>query len=383
VPVNASHRFRVLEGFTEAAGGLVKPAVQGWKDGGGRVVGYFCCSVPEEIMSAAGLLPVRIRATGSTETDLADAYFRPTTCSFARHCFDTALRGGYGFADGVVWANTCDVIRRLYDNWKDEIETPFLQILSLPKKTGEKQVAWYREELENLKKALEVHFAVEIPDDRLWESIILHNETRRLQRQLYDLRKGNDPPITGAESLAVMIAGTAMPKEQYNQALEQLLDELAGGRGSGQGGARLMLEGSMLDDPAYVKVIEDQGGLVVTDALCFGSRIMWNDVDETVADPLEALARYHLGGRPSCARMIGEHPRRLGYIQDMIREFRVDAVISERLTFCDISGYEQFLLGSDFKAGGIPYLQLDREYMLGGVGQMRTRVQAFLESIEE
>jgi benzoyl-CoA reductase subunit C len=381
--VNTSNRSKALEGFTEAAGGLVNPAVQGWKDGGGKVVGYFCCSVPEEIISAAGLLPVRIRATGSTATDLADAYFRPTTCSFARHCFDTALRGGYGFADGVVWANTCDVIRRLYDNWKDEIDTPFLQILSLPKKSGEKQVAWYRQELENLKEALEGHFGVEIRDERLWESIILHNETRRLQRQLYDLRKGAHPPITGAESLAVMIAGTAMPKEQYNQALGELLDELGQGQGDEHNGARLMLEGSMLDDPAYVKVIEDLGGLVVTDSLCFGSRIMWTDVDETVADPLEALARYHLGGKPSCARMIGEHPRRVGHIKDMIRDFRVDAVVSERLMFCDISGYEQFLLGSDFKVDGIPYLQLDREYMLGGVGQMRTRVQAFLESIEE
>ncbi len=381
--MNTSNRSKVLEGFIEAAGSLVNPAVQGWKDGGGKVVGYFCCSVPEEIISAGGLLPVRIRATGSTETDLADAYFRPTTCSFARHCFDTALRGGYGFADGVVWANTCDVIRRLYDNWKDEIDTPFLQILSLPKKSGEKQVAWYRQELENLKEALEGHFSVEISDERLWESIILHNETRRLQRQLYDLRKGKQPPITGAESLAVMITGTAMPKEQYNQALERLLNELGGDQGNEQSGARLMIEGSMLDDPAYVKVIEDLGGLVVTDALCFGSRIMWTDVDETVADPLEALARYHLGGRPSCARMIGEHPQRIGYIKDMIRDFHVDAVVSERLMFCDISGYEQFLLGSDFKADGTPYLQLDREYMLGGVGQMRTRVQAFLESIEE
>jgi len=381
--VNTSNRSKILEGFTEAAGGLVNPAVQGWKDGGGKVVGYFCSSVPEEIISAAGLLPVRIRATGSTGTDLADAYFRPTTCSFARHRFDTALRGGYGFADGVVWANTCDVIRRLYDNWKDEIDTPFLQILSLPKKSGEKQVAWYRQELENLKEALEGHFGAEVSDERLWESIILHNETRRLQRELYDLRKGKHPPITGAESLAVMIAGTAMPKEQYNQAMEGLLDELGGDQGNEHSGARLMLEGSMLDDPAYVRVIEDQGGLVVTDALCFGSRIMWTDVEETVADPIEALVRYHLGGKPPCARMIGEHPQRIGYIKDMIRDFHVGAVVSERLMFCDISGYEQFLLGSDFKADGIPYLQLDRECMLGGVGQMRTRVQAFLESMEE
>ena len=103
--MKTSNRSRVLEGFTEAAGGLFNPAAQGWKDAGGKVVGYFCSSVPEEIFSAAGLLPVRIRATGSTETDLADAYFRPTTCSFARNCFDTALRGGYGFADGSVGNN--------------------------------------------------------------------------------------------------------------------------------------------------------------------------------------------------------------------------------------------------------------------------------------
>jgi len=374
---------KTLEIFTEAAAGLVNPAIERWKDGGGKVIGYFCSSVPEEIISAAGLLPFRIRATGSTGTDLADAFFRPTSCSFSRHCFDMALRGGYGFADGMVWANTCDVIRRLYDNWKAEVNTPFLQILSLPKKNGEKQVVWYREELENLKQALESHFHVEITDERLWESILVHNETRRLQRQLYDLRKGDQPPISGAEALAVMIAGTAMPKEEYNQSLRALLDELGGCEGIDPYGARLMIEGSMLDDPAYVQIIEDQGGLVVTDSLCFGTRIMWTDVDETVANPLEALARYHLGGKPPCARMIGEHPRRVDHIKDMIRDFKVDAVVSERLMFCDISGYEQFLLGSDCKAEGIPYLQLDREYLLGGLGQMRTRVQAFLESLEE
>ena len=381
--MNTSGPSKILEFFTEASGSLVNPALKRWKEGGGKVVGYFCSYVPEEIISAAGLLPFRIRATGSTGTDLADAHFRPTSCSFARHCFDTALRGGYDFLDGIVWANTCDVIRRLYDNWKEEMSTPFLEILSLPKKTGEKQVAWYREELGHLKGALEEHFGVQITDQRLRESIQIHNETRRLQRRLYDLRKGERPPITGAESLAVTIAGTAMPKEAYNQALRELLDELGRRPAGGDTyAARLLIEGSMLDNPAYVKVIEDQGGLVVADSLCFGSRILWTDVDETVADPVEGLARYHVGGRPSCGRVIGEHDRRAGYIRDLIRQFKVDAVIGERLMFCDVSGYEQFMLASDLKEDGIPHLKLDREYLLGGVGQMRTRVQAFLESIE-
>lgn len=380
--MNMSDPPEVLDVFTEAAGCLVNPAVQDWKEGGGKVVGYFCSYVPEEIISAAGLLPVRIRATGSTGTDLADAYFRPTSCSFARHCFDTALRGGYDFVDGLVWANTCDVVRRLYDNWKEELKTPFLRIISLPKKPGEKQVEWYREELEHLKGDLEEHFGVEITKERLWNSIRIHNETRGLQRQLYDLRKQARPPITGAETLAVMIAGTSMPGEPYNSSLRDLLDALRPRQGGDPAGARLMIEGSMLDNPAFVKVIEDQGGLVVTDSLCFGSRIMWNDVDETGPDPLTALARYHVGGRPPCGRMVGEHPRRAGYVRELIREFRVDAVVSERLMFCDVAGYEQFMLGSDLKEDGIPHLKLDREYLLGGVGQMRTRVQAFLESIE-
>jgi benzoyl-CoA reductase subunit C len=380
--VNASDKSKSLEVFREAADSLINPELQNWKERGGKVVGYFCSYVPEEIMTAAGLLPVRIRATGSTGTDLADAFFRPTSCSFARHCFDTALRGGYDFVDGIVWANTCDVVRRLYDNWKEEVNTPFLQIVSLPKKTGAKQVAWYREELAGLKGALEKHFGVEITDQRLWDAIKLHNETRRLQRELYDLRKADRPPIKGAESLAVMIAGTAMPKKPYQRALRELLDELGRRPGGDPSGARLMIEGSMLDNPAYLKVFEDQGGLVVADSLCFGSRIMWKDVDETCSDPLDALARYHLGGKPPCARIIGEYPRRVDFIRNMIREFKVDAVVSERLMFCDVSGYEQYMLGSDLKEDGVPHLKLDREYMLGGLGQMRTRVQAFLESIE-
>lgn len=371
-----------LEAFAEAADCLLNPALQDWKDRGGRVVGYFCSYVPAEIISAAGLLPVRIRATGSAGTDLADAYFRPTSCSFARHCFDTALRGGYDFVDGIVWANTCDVVRRLYDNWKEEMKTPFLRMLSLPKKTGESQVAWYREELAHLKGALQEHFGAEITNERLWDSIRLHNETRALQRRLYDLRKRERPPITGAESLAVTIAGTAMPREEYNRSLRELLDALGPNQGSEGYRARLMIEGSMLDNPAFVKVIEDQGGLVVTDSLCFGSRTLWKSVDETDPDPLTALARYHVGGRPSCARIIGEHPQRAAYVRDLIREFRVDAMLSERLMFCDVAGYEQFMLGGDLKEEGIPHLKLDREYLLGSVGQMRTRIQAFLESIE-
>lgn len=374
-------KSELLKEFTEAAETLVNPRVQDWKRQGGRVVGYFCSAVPEEIITAAGFLPFRMRATGSTSTELSDAYFSSTNCSFPRHCFNLALSGEFAFLDGVICVNSCDNIRRIYDNWKRQLPDTFLQIMSLPRKTEEPQVSWYRDELVNLKKNMEEHFGVKITGKRLKEAIKLHNEMRRLQRELYELRKKKNPPISGAETLAVTVAGTAMPKEQYNVLLLKLLDNLRSSEGISNYRARLLLMGGILDDPGYIKVIEGQGGLVVTDSLCLGSRILWVDVDEEAEEPLTALARYYVQKRPSCPRTFGDYERRISFVKEMIRNFSVDGVILERLAFCDHWGFEQSTIENDLRESNIPCLILDREYILSGIGQLRTRVQAFLETL--
>jgi len=261
------------------------------------------------------------------------------------------------------------------------VDTPFVHIMSLPKKTEKPQVAWYRDELVILKEAVEKHLGITITDDKLREAIKTHNETRRLLKQLYELRKRDNPPITGADALAVVVASTAMPRERFNEMLKELLQDLKEVEGIKDYRARLMITGGILDDPNYIKVIEELGGLVVTDMLCFGTRIFWNDVDEKIGDPLQALAQYYIADRYSCPRMFQDYPRRAALVRDMIRDFKVDAIIGERLLFCDIWTVEHYQLGKEFRPEGIPYMQLDREYILGGVGQMKTRVQAFLETL--
>jgi bzd-type benzoyl-CoA reductase N subunit len=374
-------KSKAFQEFSNAAETLINPVLQRWKDQGGKVVGYFCSTVPEEIITAAGIVPFRMRATGSTSTEESDAFYSSINCSFPRHCFNQVLTGDFKFLDGIVCVNSCDHVRRIYDNWKRFVPTDFIEIMSLPRKTDPDQVGWYTEELAMLKDKVGKHFGVEITDDRLWKAVKLHNETRRLQKKLYELRKQEKPPITGAETLAVMVAGTAMPKEQYNEMLRELLDELSGSEGPGSHRARLMIVGGILDDPAYIKVIEDQGGLVVTDSTCFGSRLMWVEVDENASDPISALAQYYLADRPSCPRMYGEHDNRAQYVIDMCREFNCDGVIGERLIFCDSWLVEHYMLGQDLKAAGIPMLKLDREYLTSSIGQLRTRVQAFLETM--
>jgi len=374
-------KSKALEEFSQVASTVVNPELQKWKDNGGKIIGYFCSAMPIEMVTAAGLLPVRLRATGSTGTELSDSFFSSINCSFPRHAFNMALKGEYDFIDGLVMFNSCDHIRRIYDHWIRQIGTPFVKILSLPKKAEAPQVEWFRNELVNLRNDMQTHFGVQITDDKLWEAIEIHNKTRRLLRALYDLRKGEQPPVTGEETLAITVASTAMPPERYNQLLKELLDDLNNSEGNTGHRARLMIMGGELDNPEYIGIIENQGGLVVADSLCFGSRMLWKDVDENADDPLKALAKYYIVDRPSCARMFTEYEKRSKYVRDMISDFKVDGVVFVRLTFCEVWGFEQFSMLNDFKEWKVPLLCMDREYILSGVGQLRTRIQAFLETM--
>jgi benzoyl-CoA reductase subunit C len=372
---------KVLTEFSEAAGMLANPSIDDWKANGGNVIGYYCTSMPMEVLTAAGCLPFRVRATGSTDTELSDACFFSINCSFVRHSFNVALAGGFDFLDGVVVLSSCDHVRRVYDHWKRKMKTPFVQIMSLPRKAEEAQVVWFRDEISNLIKAMEEHFKVRVTDENLSDAIEIHNKTRRLQKDLYELRKTENPPITGSEALAVTVASTAMPGELYNQKLDTLINELKGTEGHKDYKARLMVMGAELDNPGYIEVIEGQGGLVVTDSLCYGTRMFWREIDETGDDPLTAIARFYISERPSCPRVYGKYEDRSGFVKKMIEDFNVDGVILERLTFCDAWGFEQFTIKNEFEDWGIPLMMLDREYTLSGVGQLKTRVQAFLEAI--
>ena len=374
-------KSRALDVLTETTTTLINPEMERWKQQGGRVIGYFCSAMPVEIITAAGFLPYRVRAPGSTGTELSDSYFSSINCSFPRHAFNLALQGKYDFLDGMIIFNSCDHVRRVYDHWIRQINTPFVQILSLPKKAEAAQVEWFTDELRLLRDRIQEFFLIEVGDEKLREAIRQHNRSRRMLRDLYELRKGDRPSLTGAEMLAVTVAGSAMPPGIYESLLSDLTKDLVGTPGHVGYRARLMVAGGLLDNPEYLQIIEDQGGLVVTDALCFGSRTLWKDVDENAADPLAALARYYVADRPSCARMYTEYPRRLQYLKDMVRDFRVDGTIFQRLSFCETWGYEQYSLTNDLKELDMPLLCLDREYVLGGIGQLKTRVQAFLETV--
>jgi benzoyl-CoA reductase subunit C len=348
------------------------------REQGQKLVGWMCIYVPEEILAAAGIIPVRVMG-GAERTPLADAHLYTNACSFVRSCLEEGLTDKYDFLDGFVVANTCDHIRRLFDVWSQYMKTSFIHIISLPHKVDDATLDFYTDQLRLFKEKIESFTGQTITHDALTKSIAVHNKTRVLLRQLYELRTADNPPITGTETLEIVKAAMIMPKEEFNELLEDFLKIIPPQKGDTDQRTRLMVLGSELEDPDYLMRIEELGALIVADDLCIGSRYFWNLV-EPEQDPIRALARRYLTNAP-CPR-IRPYTARKRHLKEMVERFRVAGAIYETIKFCDIHGVYYPMAKTYLAELGLPILGLDREYSMAGMGQLKTRVQAFLESLE-
>ncbi|MEE9556894.1 MAG: 2-hydroxyacyl-CoA dehydratase family protein, partial [Candidatus Adiutricales bacterium] len=171
-----------------------------------------------------------------------------------------------------------------------------------------------------------------------------------------------------------------IPRPEFNLLLGEVLKEAESRPGISDGKARLLINGSIMDDPDFIENVEDLGAIVVTDTLCFGARSFWDMTDET-GDPFESLIdRYY--NHASCPRMAGEYQNRLKFIKRQIERADVDGVILEHIKFCDLHGTDNALLKKDLEKDGVATIELERQYgPLADAGRIRTRIQAFLERI--
>ena len=361
---------------------LLNPYIEEWKNQGKKVLGYNCSYFPEEIVHAAGILPFRIRGTGCRETTMADAFLSRVNCSFARACLEHLLQGRYDFLDAGIFVYSCDHMCTAHNSWKARGGLPLIEnIISVPHTITDYGRKWYREEISNIKDKIEDHFDVAVTDEKLKDAIVTCNETQRLQKRLYEFRQKNASPITGSQSLSVLVADSAMPRKAYNSLLETLVHDLETAPGVSGFTHRLIVSGSVIDDPAMLKIIEDTGGLVVSDTLCFGARRSFRKPVREDGDPLDALAdRYY--SQILCPRMFDAYPERFEFALSAAKQAKVDGVVLQSIKNCDIHGIDNVMLERDFEKNGIPVLVLEREYdAVPDAGRITTRVQAFLERI--
>jgi benzoyl-CoA reductase subunit C len=344
------------------------------------VIGYFCDFVPEELLHAAGFVPIRITGT-RMPVSFADKHLQSNVCSFARSCLELVLDGTYRYLTGVVIPHSCDVITKMNDLWAYRVDYPaFCHYLWYPHKANDAGAcAAFLDELRRLKSCLQEFSGREVTDAALRESIALYNEDRRLLAQAYELRKKNSPPLTGTDSLLLTLSSMLMPKEDHVAALEQLLSNMGEKPAhSAQNEPRLLVSASVLDDTALIQLIERSGATVVCDDVCTGIRYFHGEVVGD-ADPLEALAERYLNKIP-CPRTF-DSTARIDFLMQNVRDYRADGVIIYLLRCCDAHLFEMPGLQERLKASGTPVLYLQGDHSAAISEETRNRIAAFTEML--
>jgi benzoyl-CoA reductase/2-hydroxyglutaryl-CoA dehydratase subunit BcrC/BadD/HgdB len=355
--------------------------VKEWKAKQKKVIGWFNPYIPEEIIHAGGMLPIEV--TGDNEPvqmQGAERYIYSNSCSKIRTCWQMQLDGKWNFLDGYVSTHMCDQDMRLAEVWKYYDALPYMDNIYAPRRRDEPAVHLYLADLEDFRSRLSQFLVCRIPDQHIADSIKVYNRGRDLMQQLYELRKRDRPPVTGAEALEVSKAAARLPREVFNELMEQLLDELETSGREIEKSRRIMIVGNDIHNTNLISRLESLDAVVVVDEMDVGIRRAWGQVD-TELPPLEALARYYILGRP-----VDKHnwnsDGRLEFIGDMTEEYKVDGIVSEIVRFCTYNGWDKFDLKKQMAERGIPILDIDLEYGHPAGAQTEIRAEAFMEMLE-
>jgi benzoyl-CoA reductase subunit C len=357
------------------------------KQQGQKIIGYLCAFTPVEIITAADLVPFRIKGDVNEPITRADTEMETIVCPLVRSCFDMALKGNYEFLDGIVIPHACDSISRTYDVWKHTLDLPYFHFINMPHGTDGPSLEFYKALLATFRKSLGNFTGREIADQDLKEAIKLYNQNRAKVRELYQLRKASPPLISGAEITRVLVAAISLPVEEATRLVDSVIKEVKQRKPLPAKTARLMVVGAEVDDIAFIDLIEDSGAWVVADDLCPGAREFWADVEVT-KNPIDGIAERYLR-KINCGRTFRERQgsyddyleERFGHIGRFIKEFKVDGVVLYIYKYCDPYGFDVPPMKSYIESKGVPVLYLEDEYSMSTIGRLRTRVQAFLELI--
>ena len=362
-------------------------AAKQWKEGGGKVVGYFCDNVPEEFIMAAGFFPLRFSGDPNGDTAKVGNYSEEGNV-FSREGFVASmlhmiLNGAYDYVDYLIIPHARDSVMRLYTTLQRYKETGrsknipelfFLDSLHTP---------FYSAGIYNSQRWLEMNAKLEewagnpIADDKLGQAIEITNENKSLLKQLAELRTSNPPKVSGVEALQIIGACMFMPKEAHNRLLKQWLadaDQLPEKKG-----ARVFVEGSPLDHLQFYDIIESCGAIVVAEDNCWGNR--YSDVSiDTNLDPTEAVINRYNNKSP-CTRM---YPlsRRVDYCLQSALDAKAQGVIFNIFRFDEMQAWEVPDEIEALKAKGIPSLYLKNQpYRIDDSETVKEKVLGFIQSI--
>lgn len=362
------------------------------KNEGRKAIGSVCSLIPEPLLNLPGCFSVRIRAPRTGSIEMGTYYMTSIMCECCRAILERAIEGGYEFLDCILAPDACAQMNRCVENI-DKLKLCngkdfFITYSDVPMKSDETALEHYvRQMKQYVLEPLNRTYNIDISDKALRQAVDEHNKICRLINELGDYRKEDNPRITGYEFALFCLATYCCPKDKIIDILTKTCEEVKNRKRDDKNPyrARVVVAGSEIDDLDFIKLAEDAGANVVADRYCFGSlpgrqEIILNEKE----DILTQICRFYME-KGQCPRFMDTHKikERHEYMDKLVKEYGADGIIYEQIKFCDYWGYERAYASHVMREEyGYPVLSVDRPYVVGNSGQLRTRIQAFVESIE-
>lgn len=359
-----------------------------------KCIATTCENVPEPLLNLPGIFSVRLRAPRTGSMEMATYYMTSFLCEYSRALLERAIEGGYNFVDGIVTPDGCTMMNRCVENMEllktmGEGKDGFSgNIWRFHRRNDDNALEMYTLQCRNhILKPLAEKYGIDTSDEAIRAAVEQHNEVCRLIRAIGDFRKEANPRVTGYEFHILTLVSYVAPKHLIVDKLRETLEEIKTREpdAADKYRARVVFVGSEVDDVDVIRLVEESGAYVCADRFCYGSlpgrdEILLNDDEDVVKQVCRQVQ-----GRAQCPRYwdMAKMTGRRDYVADLAKEYGADGIIYEQMKFCDPWAYER-MIGTIVLRDehGYPVLAVDRPYSIGSSGQMRTRVQAFVESIE-
>ncbi len=359
---------------------------------GGIALGYTCYHIPEVLLNVDKCFSTRLRAPNTGSIDIATYYMSNYTCEFARALVERGIEGGYRFLDAVIGVDACSMMNRAMEHLEilnvNEKPTFFVTHTDMPFKITDYTLDGYERQMQvRVLDRLHEVFGTDVSNEAIRKAVEEHNEVCRIISEMSEMRKLDNPIITGYEFHVINLVSYVCPKHLILPYLRETLEELKKRKPDKKSPfrARVAIVGSEIDYPSLTKLIEDVGALVVSDRYCFGSTPGREIIELKDDEPALRQICLHYMQTSECARWISDEKvmQRRETADRLAKEFKAEGIIYEQMKYCDYWGFERALVSHIMHDEyGWPVLSIDRLYNNGNSGQLRTRCQAFVESLE-
>jgi benzoyl-CoA reductase/2-hydroxyglutaryl-CoA dehydratase subunit BcrC/BadD/HgdB len=376
--------------MSEVHGLRIQELVEAKKQGR-KVVGTYCTFVPEEIIIAADGIMVGLCAGADFATEQVEKILPKNLCALIKSTFGFKLGGVCPYleaSDLVVGENTCDGKKKAWEGFRNLVKN--LYVMDMPQTKSPEALALLKKEYLKFIAQIEALTGNRITLERLRKGIEIVNAKRRAVYRLSKTRTNNPVPISGLDSLLVNQIFFYEDPVRFTQQINDLCDELENRAASKKGAfpadtPRILVSGCPMAVPNWKvpAIIETSGGAIVAEESCVGERGTRNLVENTgssLDSLVDALVNRYM--QIDCA-IYSPNPDRLAHIREMYTTYKADGVVLYGIQFCTPYAMEAIGIEKDLEKNGIPAIRIETDYSQEDMGQLKTRLQAFIERISK